>query len=322
MYYRQIGNQGPAASVMGLGSWNTYSRLEFDEAVELIGTAAQEGIGLFDISYYPDKPYSEVIFGRILQAAGLSRESYLVQEKLWLSAYPELSLQSQLERSLRRLGMDYVDIVMVESPKEGAPVGQLTSEVAALVETGKAGVWGAVNWSPEDLQWASEHCAAAGIPGPQIVQLKYSVARRHVVDEEFDKVLAETGISLQPSDVLEGGILAGVKEPRRPIGQDPGGIRDQIISLVPELRAVASSLDATPAQLCIAFCLANRHTANVVFGATKISTLRENLAAADLLERHGGDFIRDLVQPFALRGHLPDGPGGYRVGQQVGGGTQ
>lgn len=322
MRYRQIGRQGPNASVMSLGSWNTYSRIEFDEAVELVRTAFDGGINLFDISYYPDKAYSEVIFGRILQAVGLPRESYLIQEKVWLSAYPELSLQTQLERSLRRLGLEHVDLVMTESPKEGAPVDQLTADVAALVTSGKAGAWGALNWSAEDLEWAWKHCAAAGLPGPQLVQLKYSVARRHVVDEGYEKVLADTGISLQPSDVLEGGILAGVRDLRRPIGQDPGGIREQIISLVPELRAVASSLDATPAQLCIAFCLANRHTANVLFGATKTATLHENFAAADLLERHGPDFIRDLVQQFSIEGHRADGPGGYRTGQQLAGGAR
>jgi aryl-alcohol dehydrogenase-like predicted oxidoreductase len=307
------------ASRLALGSWNTYSRMEFRDVIALVTKAMDLGINTFDISHYPDAPHSEVVFGRVLRELGRPRESFLVQEKVWLSQYPALTLREQLERSLDRLDLERVDIVMSEYPNASAPLERLVDELADLVESGLTSAWGALNWSSAELRAAADRSGAAGRPGPVLLQLKYSAARRHVVDDEYDAVLDETGIALQPSDVLEGGILAGIEAPARPIGQDPGGIRQEIIERLPLLRELAASVGSTPAQLCIAFALANPHTATVLFGSRRISTLEENVGALALLDEHGADAIRQLVEPLACAGHRADTPGGYRVGLSVGG---
>lgn len=115
-------------------------------------------------------------------------------------------------------------------------------------------------------------------------------------------------MALQASDIFEGGILVGKLEPERKIGADVGGIRQAIIDVYPSLAVAAAGLDATPAQLCIAFCLANPAVANVLFGASSLKQLDDNLAGIELLARVGADEIRaataDLQVDQSVR---PDG---------------
>ncbi|MGI5202012.1 aldo/keto reductase [Spirillospora sp. CA-108201] len=155
-----------------------------------------------------------------------------------------------------------------------------------------------------------EHALAAGSPGPQLAQLKYSPCRRSIPDgEPFAAVFAE-GVALQASDVLEGGMLAGNARPSRRIGRDPGDIRSRVREAAEGIAELGAGLDATPAQLCIAFTLTRPSTATVLFGASGMRQLTDDIAALDVLERVGAQRPRSLMEPFwADRGVVdPEGP--------------
>ncbi|MFD0534734.1 aldo/keto reductase [Actinomadura luteofluorescens] len=115
---------------------------------------------------------------------------------------------------------------------------------------------------------------------------------------------------MQASDVLEGGILAGNTRPSRQIGRDPGEIRPRILEAAEGIAGLGAELDATPAQLCIAFTLTHPATATVLFGARGMKQLTDNIAALDVLERVGAERLRSLMEPFwADRDAVdPEGP--------------
>ncbi|GAB3886532.1 hypothetical protein GCM10029964_050980 [Kibdelosporangium lantanae] len=103
--------------------------------------------------------------------------------------------------------------------------------------------------------------------------------------EKYRSLFEANELALQASDVFEGGVLVGKLRPGRKIGADVGGIRNQIVAAWPRVDALAKELGGTPAQVAIAFCLANPHTSNVLMGVSRLAQLTENVRALELVER-------------------------------------
>ncbi|MCC6474474.1 MAG: aldo/keto reductase [Burkholderiales bacterium] len=308
MQYRRLGASGPSVSALALGSWHTYRRLSFEAGVALVRRAFALGVNTFDVCYYRDQPHTEVLFGRILDVVGRNRGDYRLIEKLWFAGYSEKSFARQLDESLVRLGRDHVEAVLSEHPRPGMSVEKLTEEIADLVVRGRADCWGAMNWSIDDIRRGYEHADRLDLPLPQIAELKYNLARSGVVDSDrFRTLCADTGVTLVASDVLEGGVLAGNLEPSRGIGIDTGGIREKMKTHQPRLREIAAHFAATPAQIAIAFCLANPLVSAVLVGVTRIKQLEDNVAALRLAQEHGAA-LRKMTAPLALLGHVEEEP--------------
>lgn len=303
--HRRLGADGPEVSVFSLGSWHTWDRMDFHDAVALVRYAVDAGVNLFDVGHYNAGPHVEgshtdVLFGRIVQAAGLARADYLVAQKLWLWTYPQQSLAEQLDRALFRVGTDHADVLVLGDFIGEPDLPRLVGEVGELIRAGRARCWGFNNWSAADVLAVHRFAAREGLPTPKLAQLKYSVCRRSIADgAPYRRVFDELGVSLQASDVLEGGLLAGNAAPGRRIGMDTGGIRERISAAAPGLAELAGRLGATPAQVAIAFCLTHPATATVLFGASRMRQLVENLGALDVLARHG-ETLREQVERWWL----------------------
>lgn len=312
---RGIGTSGIEASVLSLGSWHAYDRMHFEDAVGLVQTAIARGINLFDVGVYafPGGPpaFTDVLFSAIVRAAGINRADYLLSEKLWVEGFGPDGFRPQLERALFRVGTDYSDLVILgDLRRDDLELRDLVHDLAGLQESGIIRAWGVNNWSATNIQALLDIAAAEGVPGPQIAQLKYSVSRRSIPDGEPFSRLWEQGITMQASDVMEGGILAGKIAPEREVGRDPGGIRAAIIDSVPAVTALAEELGATPAQLAIAFTLTHPANTTTLFGATRLEQLEQNIAAIHLVERVGADALRARVAPFWADNGIvdPEGP--------------
>ncbi|UPL11497.1 MULTISPECIES: aldo/keto reductase [Microbacterium] len=312
---REIGRSSLHASLFSLGSWHTYDRMDFADAVELLRQATDRGVNLFDVGVYsaPGAPpvFTDVIFSAMVRAAGLRRDEWLLSSKLWLEAFGDDGFRPQLENALMRVGVEHADLVILgDLRRDDLDLRDLVLDLARLADAGLIRAWGVNNWSASSIQRLLDLAAAEGVPGPQIAQLKYSVARRSIPDGEPFARLWEQGLTLQASDCLEGGVLAGNVKGDRQIGRDPGDIRERIIADVPAFTALAESLDTTPAQLGIAFTLTHPALTTTLFGASRVAQLHANLDAADLVDRIGADELRRLVEPFwADRGVVdPEGP--------------
>ncbi|OKK00497.1 aldo/keto reductase [Amycolatopsis sp. CB00013] len=313
---RRIGRDGPLTGVLSLGSWHTYDRMDFREAVDLVRTAVDSGITLFDVGVYgfpgATPVFTDVLFSAMVRAAGLRREDYLLSAKLWLEGYPEHNLRDQLDNALFRAGVEHADLVVLgDLRRDDTDLHRLVLDLNELREAGLIRHWGVNNWSATTIRALHDFAAAENVPGPAIAQLKYSVARRSIPDgEPFAKVFGELGVTLQSSDIFEGGILLGKNSGARQVGRDPGDIRERIAASAPALAKIAGDLDATPAQLCLAFTLTHPANTTTLFGATSTEQLKDNLGAVDLVERVGAEQLRELVEPYwADRGVVdPEGP--------------
>lgn len=312
---REIGRSGIRASRFSLGSWHTYDRMQFEDAVRMLREAVDRGVNLFDVGVYsmPGMPpvFTDVIFSAMVRAAGLRREEWLLSSKLWLESFGPDGFRPQLENALLRVGVEHADLVILgDLRRDDLDLRDLVLDLANLTEAGLIRAWGVNNWSAATIQQLIDIADAEGVAGPQIAQLKYSVSRRSIPDGKPFARLWEQGLSLQASDCLEGGVLAGKIAGDRQIGRDPGDIRERIIADVPAFCALAESLGVAPAQLGIAFTLTHPALTTTLFGASSVEQLRANLDAADLVDRIGVAELRRLVEPFwADRDAVdPEGP--------------
>jgi aryl-alcohol dehydrogenase-like predicted oxidoreductase len=273
-----LGSAPFEVSPLALGSWRTFERIGRERSVEIVRAAAEHGLNFFDDARYDDETgtapmptgYSEVLFGEVFRAAGLARAGTVVSNKLWWEHWPREDAAAELDGSLVRMGFDHVDLIYAVTLPAGLGVEEAVGEVAGLLAAGKARAWGVANWTAAQLSEGSAVAARLGIDPPAAAQLAYSFLDRTTVeDPAMEAALAASGAGLVPSNVLTGGAL----------------VKHRSGSLGSPFDALVARLDTTAATLAIAFALAHRRTASVLFGATSVAQVEENLGAVALLER-------------------------------------
>lgn len=311
---RRLGPGGPDAPVFALGSWNIWDRMEAADRRALVTRAVEVGSAFFDVAYYNMGPHAEasrtdLLFGETVRELGLARSEYLLCGKLWLWEYPETGFSAQMAESLERIGVDRFDTVVVGDFMGDIDIARVVRDVQAEIDAGRFSSWGVNNWPAASLQRALDTAAAEGLAPPSFAQLKYGLVRRTMAEGEFyGRWFADGTLALQASDAFEGGILVGKTSPARKIGADVGGIRERIVAAYPRVAEIAAGFDATPAQLGLAFALANPATANVLFGASSVRQFDDNLGALEVLERVGAEPLREAVADLWLdRGVRADG---------------
>ena len=256
------------------------------------------GDHFFDDARYDDETgrapiptgHSEVVFGNIFRAAGVRREDVIIANKLWWEFWPRQNALAEVNESLERMGLDYVDLIYAGPPAQGMSVTELVAEVGALISAGAARAWGVLNWSAGLIREAAAATTAAGVPAPCAVQLPYSLVRRSPVEDgAMTLALAQAGASVVASFCLEGGILSG----KYRYGPAPGRAASVLeqprsaraVAAAPALTAFADRLEAAPAAVALAFALASEVVASVLFGATSAGQIKANCAAPGLLRR-------------------------------------
>ena len=316
---RRLGPGGPEVPVFALGSWNIWDRMEAADRRALITRAVEVGAGFFDVAYYNMGPHAEasrtdLLFGEAIRDLGLERDEYQLCGKLWLWEYPKTGFAEQMRVSLDRIGAgrggpEAFDTVVVGDFMGEIDIAQVVRDVQAELDRGSFASWGVNNWPAAALQLALDTAASEGLTPPSFAQLKYGLVRRSMAEGEFyGSWFSDGTLALQASDAFEGGILVGKLAPKRKIGADVGEIRERIVAAYPEVERIASGYGASPAQLGLAFCLANPATANVLFGASSVRQLNDNLGAIELLDRVGAaELQKATVELWLARGVRADG---------------
>lgn len=315
---RRMGAEGIETGVLSLGSWHTWERMEHDAAVELAQYAIDRGVTLFDTGNYNSGMHNEgldadIVLGRVLRETGLPRSSYQVALKLWLWNAREEALRTSFERDLDRVGIDRAEVLAFGHYAQNYPedygivVEDAVVAAAELIAAGLADSWGACNWPVDIMRRADEFAVAEGLPRPQFAQLKYSLARRAIVEgHPYRRLFDDSEISLQASFMFEGGWLADKKSSRpehENIGWAPGVTETHIVpgiqAHLPRIREVAADFGVSVAQFALAFCFTNPDTSNALLGATRLAQLAENIAAVEFARREG-PAIRAAAEEFRI----------------------
>jgi aryl-alcohol dehydrogenase-like predicted oxidoreductase len=307
MRTRRLGDAGVRLSVVGLGSWLTYGgSVEEATARRCIERAAELGVNFFDTANVYGRGRAEEVVGRAL--AALPRDSYVLATKVYFPmgegpndrGLSRKHVFEQCHRSLRRLGVEYVDLYQCHRWDEETPLEETCRAMDDLVRQGKVLYWGVSEWRAGQIRRAVEICRERGWTPPSSNQPEYNALQRSVEDEVLS-VTRELGLGNVVWSPLAQGILTGKYRsvdslpPDTRAASPQGGfmlryLRPEVLEGVTRFRAVADAAGCTPAQLAIAWCLRRPEVTSAILGATAEQHVDEGVAAAAI------DLGPDLVE--------------------------
>lgn len=312
---RTLGWTDITVSEVSIGSWLTFERLPRDTGVAILRRARECGIDFFDDARYDDPTgtapmptgYSEVVFGEIFRAAGIRRDEVVVANKVWLEFWPRQAIAEEVDASLRRMGLEHLDLVYCAPPPAGLGTAELVEAMGRLLASGRARAWGVLNWPVERLTETVGVCADLGVAGPAAAQLPYNLVQRSVVeDPDLTAVARSAGIGVVASSVLAGGALTGKYASGSSAGSDDGTGGGRIAARRGDpalaaafdagarLRELGARTGADPAALAIAFVLANPDVCSALLGATSPDQVTANVRARDILSTLDETQLADL----------------------------
>lgn len=295
MEFRPLGRSGLTVSCCALGSWRTFERISAEAGIAVMHAARESGITFLDDARYDDETgmapmrtgYSEVVFGELFRAAGWDRDTTLVSNKLWWEFWPEQHPRQELDGSLERMGLDYLDLIYTDRPPPDLPLEEFIGMVTELIAEGKARAWGVLNWPAPLVAAAGAVTANAGLPSMAANQVAYSLVDRALLDGGAGAALESAGASAVASFSLAGGVLSGKYLSPGATGREAAALDSPkaaaSVSAARELAVLAEELGTEPATLAIAFALDHPAVASVLFGATRPEQVRANVAAVELL---------------------------------------
>jgi voltage-dependent potassium channel beta subunit len=309
MEYRHLGKTGLRVSEISLGSWLTYGgSVEDDSAVACIHKAFELGINFFDTANVYRRGEAEKVVGRALK--GIDRDDYVLATKVyfWMDEGPNdhgLSrkhIMEQCERSLKRLGVDYVDLYQCHRPDPETPMEETLRALDDLVSQGKVLYLGVSNWTAAQLMEARGICDRLLLDPLVSSQPQYSMLYREI-EEELIPVSEQLGIGQIVWSPIAQGVLTGKYKPgdtppegsRATNPEDKAFMerfmRDDVLERVQRLAPIADELGLSMAQLAIAWVLRQQNVSSAIVGASRPEQVEENAKAsgveipADALER-------------------------------------
>src|SRR5712691_401845 len=269
--------------------------------------ARELGINFLDDARYNDETgkapmktgYSEVVFGEMFRVSGWKRDEVVLANKLWWEFWPEQKAAAELDGSLQRMGMDYIDLAYAERPPAGLGMEEIVHDIGALIDAGKLRAWGVLNWKPEKIAEAVKVAAAKGVEPPCAAQLAYSLVRRSPVeDAEMAKALDAAGTSVVASFTLDGGALTGKYSEPGATGRLTEHPNDEFhraaMKAAGELHTLAERHGTRPAPMAIAFALLNPRVACFFNDAATTEQVAEDVSAVDVVAALDDEAVADL----------------------------
>jgi aryl-alcohol dehydrogenase-like predicted oxidoreductase len=299
MRFRFLGNSGLKISEITYGNWLTHgSQVENDVATQCVRAALDEGITTFDTADVYANTRAETVLGEALK--GERRESLEIFSKVYWPTGPRGHNDTGLSRkhvmesingSLRRLQTDYLDLYQAHRFDYETPLEETMQAFADIVRQGKALYIGVSEWTADQIREGHKLAQSMGV---QLIssQPQYSMLWR-VIEAEVVPTCRELGISQVVWSPIAQGVLTAKYKPGEaaPTGSratdERGGadmirdfLRDDVLSAVQGLVPIAQELDVSPAQLAIAWVLANDNVAAAIVGASRPEQVRENVKAS------------------------------------------
>ncbi len=296
MKYNRTGRSGLLLPAISLGLWHNFGDVDvFNNGRKIIHRAFDAGITHFDLAnnYGPSPGSAEENFGKMLSSDLKSyRDELIISTKagyyMWPGPYGDFGsrkyLISSLDQSLKRMGLDYVDIYYSHRPDPHTPMEETMMALDQVVRQGKALYVGISSYSPEQTSQAADIIGQLGTPC-LIHQPRYSMLDRWVEDGLLDtlETLGMGCIAFSPlaQGVLTDRYLQGIPKDSRagkPTGfLNPDQVTREKIEIVNKLNAIASDRGQSLAQMAIAWLLKDHRVTSVLIGASSVEQLDNNL---------------------------------------------
>ncbi|ALC82924.1 MULTISPECIES: L-glyceraldehyde 3-phosphate reductase [Bacillus] len=302
MIYNRCGNSGLMLPALSLGLWHNFGGKDsFENSRSMVRYAFDAGITHFDLAnnYGPPPGSAEETFGEILKKDLLPyRDELVISSKagyeMWPGPYGNNGsrkyLIASLDQSLKRMGLEYVDIFYHHRPDPETPLEESMQALDHIVRQGKALYVGISSYSPEETRAAAKILKELGTPC-LIHQPIYSMLKRDVEKGLLD-VLDEEKIGAIAFSPLAQGLLTdrylnGIPDDSR-ISKGSGfltlsAINDGILTMLINLNAIAEKRGQTLAQMALSWVLRRKEMTSVIIGASRISQIEENLKSLENL---------------------------------------
>jgi voltage-dependent potassium channel beta subunit len=300
MKYRKLGNSGLKISEIGLGSWLTFgTSVEKEQSTACIQKAYELGINFFDTANAYNKGAAEVVLGAALKE--YPRSSYVLATKLYFSmgkgpndrGLSRKHIIEQCEASLKRLGVDYIDLYQCHRYDPETPLEETLRALDDLVTQGKVLYAGVSEWSAVQIMDAV-HIAKEKNLRPLISnQPIYNMLVRYI-EKEVLPVCEREGLGQVVFSPLAQGILTGKYKPGQPIPSSSRAandrtnsvinsyLNDDVLSCVEKLDNIAQNLGVKLSQLALAWVLRQPGVSSAIIGASRPEQVEENMKATTL----------------------------------------
>jgi voltage-dependent potassium channel beta subunit len=295
MQYRRVGSSGLKVSAISLGGWITFGGT-LDEAAtrRILVSAVERGINFIDLADVYARGAAERTVGRILPE--LDRSKLVLSSKcFWpMSDDPNdrgLSrkhILESVERSLRNLGTDYLDLYFCHREDPETPLEETARAMDDLIRQGKILYWGTSVWSAASLRAVVGLCHERGYSPPIVEQPQYSLLERGI-EAEIQPAALDLGMGLVIWSPLAGGMLTGKYDHGVPPGSRGATSRwledyltPGVLEQVRAFTRLAQEQGLAPSQLALAWALDRPGVACAITGATAPEQLEQNLAALEV----------------------------------------
>jgi L-glyceraldehyde 3-phosphate reductase len=302
MIYNRCGLSGLKLPAVSLGLWHNFGGVDiYDNARQMVLRAFDLGITHFDLAnnYGPPPGSAEKTFGRILREDLTGyRDELVISSKagwgMWPGPYGDFGsrkyLIASLDQSLKRMGVDYVDIFYHHRPDPETPLEESMGALDFIVRSGRALYVGISSYDLEQTRQAAAILRQLGTPC-LIHQPRYNMFDRRIEEGLLD-VLADGGIGCIVFSPLAQGLLtnryldgipADSRAAKPAIFLTPKDITEERLSTIRQLDEIAQARGQTLAQMAIAWILRQPAITSVLVGASKVSQVEDNIAALENL---------------------------------------
>ncbi len=300
MKYNRCGESGLLLPAVSLGLWHNFGDTSnYANMVELCTTAFDNGITHFDLAnnYGPEAGAAEKNFGRILKEYLMPyRDEMIISTKagyeMWPGPYGDHGsrkyLIASLNQSLKRMGLDYVDIFYHHRPDFDTPLEETMLALADIVRSGKALYVGLSNYDGERLAKASKMLEDLQVPFI-INQNRYNILDRNIEENGLKETAKKLGKGIICFSPLAQGMLTDryfdgipadsrVKTDGRFLKENQ--ITKEAIEKLKKMNEIASGRGQTLAEMALSWCLKDDAITSVIIGASKVSQILDNIKAA------------------------------------------
>lgn len=306
MEYRRLGRSGLKVSVLSFGSWVTFgNKIQIEsaaQAAECMSIAREAGVNFFDNAEVYSSGESERVMGQAIRDLKWQRHEYVISTKFFWGILDEVNmkftlnrkyLHQAIDRSLERLGLDFVDLAYCHRPDPNTPIEETVWAMSDMVSSGKALYWGTSEWSADEIRAAWEIAERHHLHKPIVEQPQYNLLWRDRVENEYRRLYEDIGLGTTIWSPLASGLLTGKYQKGIPAGSRgslPGYewlqrelTNPQKLQIVEKLQSIANELGVSLAQFAIAWCVKNPHVSTVITGASSAQQVRENMASLDVV---------------------------------------
>jgi len=308
MRYNRCGNSGLMLPAVSLGFWHNFGGINiFENGRAIVRRAFNLGVTHFDLAnnYGPPPGSAEENFGRIMDKDFRRyRDEMVISSKagwnMWPGPYGDFGsrkyLVASLDQSLKRMGLEYVDIFYHHRPDPETPIEESMGALDYIVRSGRALYIGISSYSAEETRDAIRELKRLGTPC-LIHQPSYNMFDRWI-EKDLMTVLNDEGIGCIAFSPLAQGLLTnryldGIPADSRAAGPvgflKAGDITPESIAKVRLLNSIAQSRGQNMAQLAIAWVLRLQGMTSALIGASSVKQLEENVAALDRLDFSGSE---------------------------------